>query len=163
MYYTADFVAFDFILFFSQGLNEAAKGPVCANCLRMVPQRTYAKVCIILMKWNPGRENIIFCGGGGRRFRAWKKKKHFKERGEQTGGGWNFERSVAGKTMRKEGLGTVGLLQDVVSGRQEYRKTAREETCWQHQLFYIFCEKWRGKRRPTVWFAANWGYIHYIK
>lgn len=41
--------------------------------------------------------------------RAWKEKKHFKERGEQTGGGWNFERSVAGKTMRKEGFGHSGI------------------------------------------------------
>lgn len=41
-------------------------------------------------------------------------------------GGGIFGRSVAKKKMRKEGLGTVGLLQDVVSGRQEYRKTERE-------------------------------------
>lgn len=40
-------------------------------------------------------------------------------------GGGIFGRSVAKKKMRKEGLGTVGLLQDVVSGRQEYRKTER--------------------------------------
>lgn len=46
-----------------------------------------------------------------------------KEREEKKGGGWNFGRSVAGKKMRKEGLGVVGLLQDMVSGRQEYRKT----------------------------------------
>lgn len=40
-------------------------------------------------------------------------------------GGGIFGRSVAKKKMRKEGLGTVGLRQDVVSGRQEYRKTER--------------------------------------
>lgn len=131
MYYTADFVAFDYFFiqfFFSQGLNEAAKG----SCLRKLFEDGSTKsICKSVhnlneMKSRQGKYNFLWGGG---RFRAWKKKKHFKERGEQTGGGWNFERSVAGKTMRKEGLGTVGLLQDVVSGRQEYRKTAREETC----------------------------------
>lgn len=50
-----------------------------------------------------------------------------KETEEKKGRGWNFGRSVAGKKMRKEGLGVVGLLQDVVSGRQEYRKTERRQ------------------------------------
>lgn len=39
---------------------------------------------------------------------------------------------ISGKKMRKEGLGVVGLLQDVVSGRQEYRKTERRQ---QHFFF----------------------------
>lgn len=42
---------------------------------------------------------------------------------EVSGGGILVD--VAGKKMRKEGLGTGGLLQ--VSGRQEYRKTARQQ------------------------------------
>lgn len=37
--------------------------------------------------------------------------------------------------MRKEGLGAVGLLQDVVSGRQEYRKTERQPH------FFLICSK----------------------
>lgn len=55
-------------------------------------------------------------------------RRHFfeGERAQRRGvGGGIFGRSVAKKKMRKEGLGTVGLLQDVVSGRQEYRKTER--------------------------------------
>lgn len=53
-----------------------------------------------------------------------------RKRGEGGGGGGGVEnlgRSVAGKKMRKEGLGAGGLLQDVVSGRQEHRETEREK------------------------------------
>lgn len=49
---------------------------------------------------------------------------------EAGGGVENFGRSVAGKRMRKEGLGAVGLLQDVVSGRREYRETERQHFCF---------------------------------
>lgn len=54
-----------------------------------------------------------------------------KETEEKRGGGWNFGRSVAGKKMRKEGLGTVGLLQDVGSewetGIQKERHRERRQ------------------------------------
>lgn len=47
------------------------------------------------------------------------RRRILKETEEKREWGWNFERSVTRKKMRKEGLGTVGLLQDVLSGRQE--------------------------------------------
>lgn len=67
-----------------------------------------------------------------------------REREEKKGGGWNFGRSVAGRKMRKEGLGAVGLLQDVVSGRQEYRKTERQTHFFLQETFRcLICTKLR--------------------
>lgn len=119
-------------------INDAIKGSVCSKYLKMNLLRAYAKLSIISLKWAPGLKK-----GEKNHFSLWivkrERGKFERESGEETrGGGWNFVRSVAGKAMRREGLGTVGLLHDAVSGRQEYRKTVEGRDMLTESLLFFF-------------------------
>lgn len=74
----------------------------------MILQRASAKAFIISPRWGASLKNNFLVKSLGDVTFA--EERILKEREEKKGGGRNFGRSVAGKNMRKEGLGAVGLL-----------------------------------------------------